>query len=413
MDRFTTNPHWRVNGRLETLDLLPHLVKSSLNTTHELLAVDPAETDQKILTAAVDRWNHFLEESEQAEPSPAIEQFLNRRKEIISTLVGSSRYRAVGDDTLKDDDNAGWVIHLEPDVRDQWIERIRWIRLIDRLAEQELLHPEEPAFSQFFADWLTLLETGQVPQESSHQSVLMAMHACWFSGELGLNDTLSLQAWQRYLAAIRRYHDANLEIETVEQYTQMLMDLAGSFFMVLPFLDAHHLKAACYFGVLDQFYNHLRDLREDAEQGICYLPTELLNWFGVERQEFLKQRAQHNPRYHTMMEFWLDHYLPQLRSQARLLLVADDLHPSWQTMREWSLYRYRRIEFVFRECQFDYTIAPECYWRRVQADLPLLLKQIQNDPTQDQTAAHVLMAQIYSRLRGWEKIAFSPRNKLV
>lgn len=80
--------------------------------------------------------------------------------------------------------------------------------------------------------------------------------------------------------------------------------------------------------MVDQFYNHLRDLREDAEQGICNLPNELLDHFGVSRAEILQQQAIKNPGYSKMMQFWLEEYLPKLRFNAEQLLFAEDLHPS-------------------------------------------------------------------------------------
>jgi phytoene synthase len=57
----------------------------------------------------------------------------------VSYFVNSSSHRAIADDSLKDEDNAAWITTLPPDVRQIWIERVGWIRLVDRLAEQDLL----------------------------------------------------------------------------------------------------------------------------------------------------------------------------------------------------------------------------------------------------------------------------------
>ncbi|MGQ9871785.1 hypothetical protein [Leptodesmis sp.] len=66
---------------------------------------------------------------------------------------------------MKDEDNAGWLVELDGTTRSEWIERIIWIRLIDRLAEQELLYPEEPQFQKFLGEWNYLLSTGALPAE--------------------------------------------------------------------------------------------------------------------------------------------------------------------------------------------------------------------------------------------------------
>src|SRR5690349_11677085 len=70
-------------------------------------------------------------------------------REGVASLFGSSEYRALSDDALKDEDNASWVLLLEDDVRDEWVRKIRWIRLVDRLAENEWFEPEEQRFGAF------------------------------------------------------------------------------------------------------------------------------------------------------------------------------------------------------------------------------------------------------------------------
>lgn len=320
----------------------------------------------------------------------------------IATLVGSSCYRSVSDDALKDEDNAGWLLELDETIRSEWIERISWIRLIDRLAEQELLYPEEPQFQKFLEEWNYLLNTGSLPTECTFSDILTKIKTAWF-GEAA--QPASIQAWDQYVRAIAHYHSADLVIATLEDYEQMLVDLGGSLFRVFPYLSDRHYQAAQHFGVLDQFYNHLRDLWEDAAQGICYLPTEILNRFGVSRAEILQQTAYQNPGYHKMMTFWLEDYLPQLRHKADQLLNANPLHPSWRILRDWSVYRYRRIELTFRHCRLDYVQFPEVYWQRVQADLPMLLAQVrsQNAVSHHPVGFSSSISTLYSQLRGWNQ----------
>ncbi|MBE9040793.1 squalene/phytoene synthase family protein [Oscillatoriales cyanobacterium LEGE 11467] len=287
----------------------------------------------------------------------------------ISQLVGSSLYRALADDSLKDEDNVAWVMTLAPSVRREWIERIGWIRLVDRWAENELLDDRCCEFQQFRAGWQFLCDRGFVPPGHPRESMLTRMQACWFGPGATRADKLAVESWDIYLQAISTYHQPNLVVESLEQYEQMLENLAGRFFQILPFLPPNLWQAACYFGMLDQFYNNLRDLHEDAQQGICYFPREILARFGVTREEILQLRCSGNRGYYQLIEFWLDEYLPRLREAANGFIEAEGLHPSWQILRDWSLARYRRIEDIFRCCEFNYACFPQYYWTAVADDL--------------------------------------------
>jgi 15-cis-phytoene synthase len=293
-------------------------------------------------------------------------------KMSVAELVGSSHYRAIADDALKDEDNAAWVMELDPEIKTAWIERIRWIRLADRLAESELIEGNTGHFQDFYASWRWLSATGKVQPAGVHRSLFESMHKHWFE-QPDTSSHLSLEAWERYLSALDRYTQKDLVLETLEDFEIMLRALASSLFQVLPFLSSSTWQIAGMFGMVDQFYNILRDLREDAEQGFCYLPLELLDQFGVSRDEILELRAHLNPGYRSMMEFWLFEYLPKLRRRAYPFILSPDLHPSWQILRDWSLNRYARIEKVLRRCDYDYVRFPQVYWREVKRDLVLLL----------------------------------------
>jgi phytoene synthase len=293
----------------------------------------------------------------------------------LSELVGSSQYKAIADDALKDEDNAAWVMQLEPDIRQEWIERIGWIRLADRLAESELLDADRSEFQGFQEGWKWLMATGRAQPIGAHRKTFEIIRDRWFDDPSNPISQLSIQSWDNYLKALERYHTADLVLETIEQFETMLEELAASFFQVLPFLEAHQWRIIGSFGAVDQFYNILRDLKEDAEQGICYLPTELLDRFGVRREEILESRAYENPGYRLMMQFWIYDYLPQLYRRAYPFILSPDLHPSWQMLRDWSLNRYRRIERIFRRCDYDYVRFPQVYWREVQRDLVLMLPE--------------------------------------
>ena len=288
---------------------------------------------------------------------------------IISHLVGSAHYSAISDDSLKDEDNAAWVVTLDRKNRQAWLERIEWIRLADRLAENDLMAGKKLALPQFCQAWQTLQNTGQVTLNSAHADVLHRMQTQWLSTPVDAVATLNVQAWNRYLIALNCYHQENLVIDRLSDYTQMLEELAGSFFQVLPYLSETHWQAVYHFGAVDQFYNNLRDMREDAEQGICYLPTEILDRFGLTRREILDLTACNHPGYRPMMQFWVEDYLSRLYQKACRFIMMPDLHPSWQILRAWSLNRYRRIERVLRQCDYDYGQFPQYYWPAVQQEL--------------------------------------------
>lgn len=294
----------------------------------------------------------------------------------ISDVIGSSQYCAIADDALKDEDNVAWVMQLAPAIRQEWIECLYWIRWLDRLAEADQLTVGSCRFHTFYLSWKELLTHGHVRPESLDAQVLTQMGDRW--GLLGnaAPDWVAIQAWDDYVEAIARYHGQPIQIETLAQYEVMLADLAGAFFQVLPFLSGSQRRLARFLGMVDQGYNHLRDLHEDSAQGICYFPQEILDRFDLQPSDILDMSCFDKPGYTALMEFWLDDYLPTLQRQSARLLIAEDLHPSWQRLRDWSVHRYSRIERVLRLCHFNYVEFERHYWRDVKRDLRLYL----NDP---------------------------------
>ncbi len=285
----------------------------------------------------------------------------------VSQLVGSSQYRALSDDALKDEDNVAWVMQLAPSIREEWVKRIGWIRLVDRLAENELIDADSRKFQQFCRDWQQLRDRGRIPPDSSYEPILHAIQLAWF--DRPETDLHPIAAWEDYLWAIACYHCPELTIASIDEYEQMLDRLAGRFFQVLPFLAPSDRQAARAFGKLDQFYNNLRDLHEDAQQGICYFPTQLLQRFGLTRRDIVESNCFDRAGYYQLIEFWLDEFLPRLRQPAEDLVRSSDLHPSWRLLCDWSIARYRRIDLVFRYCQFNYVQFPAVYWSVVKQDL--------------------------------------------
>ena len=224
----------------------------------------------------------------------------------IADLVGSSKYAAIADDSLKDEDNAAWVMFLPPEVAADWIEVISWLRLIDRMAENEWLEGWGSRLQIFRIGWRALLVTGQVLPDDYHADLLTKMHRRWFTGKRGVMDWSPIHAWDEYVDAISEYHRSDMVFETIEEYERMLSRLGGSLLQVCPLLSDSQRLTVRAFGVMDQFFNQLRDLEEDTAQNLCYFPADVLDRFGVDRQELIDRSCFKNDGYHRMMRFWLD-----------------------------------------------------------------------------------------------------------
>ena len=305
----------------------------------------------------------------------------------ISKEVASSEYDAIANDALKDEDNGVWLASLPKSIQSVWIERFYWIRWVDRLAEQDqLVQPGGQQFPAFCQAWQRLRQQRQLSPPDRSWVVLQQIEACWFRGDdYGSFHQMEIEAWDCYMAAILDYHQPTLTLATLEDYEIMLDRLAGACFRLLPFLEDHQRAIVGGFGIIDQFYNNLRDLYEDSRRGICYFPTVLLNRFGVSRQEILDLSCFNNPGYVVLMKYWVDTYLPQLQQRHLARISVKDFHPVWQHLMAWFIYRYRRLERILRACQYNFETFATRYWQVVQQDLRQQAAANQPFPLQPQT----------------------------
>jgi phytoene synthase len=248
----------------------------------------------------------------------------------------SSSHAALGDDALKDFDNAAWVRELPASIRPAWVARIRAIRIADRLAENATLH---------------LVRTSDDDLSEKLEGACPAGQA----------------AWTQYLTALRAYHGRNLRVRTIADHRRMLDRLSGSLLQLVPFLLAHHFEAIRAFGVLDQFFNNLRDLAEDAAQGICYFPEDVLARFGLHREDVVSGRCRRMAAWRELMVYWLGEYLPELERAAARFDACDDLHPSVLRLRNEFRARYGRILELFYSVDFDFERFAGEYWSNVRA----------------------------------------------
>lgn len=289
---------------------------------------------------------------------------LHDRKNLPA-LVGSAQYRAFSNDTAKDEDAAGWVIDLAPAERDRWVKHIKWIRLADRLAENQRLEPHGARFTGFRAAFDALAATGSVDPAGPHSDVMREIAAGLV--ELGPMADRHLEAWRAYLDALARYRLQSEPIEDVRGYGEALGQLSGNASRLFPFLTAKHWESIYHLGALDQFFNNLRDLAEDVEQGVAFFPRTTLERFAVVPSDLLRDKPHELPGYRAMMEYWLGDYRRELLDRAKPFLEATDLHPTLLVMRVSTLARYDRIERAFRRCDLDFRRFAHDYWQRAGA----------------------------------------------
>ena len=242
--------------------------------------------------------------------------------------LDSSAHAALGDDALKDFDSAGWVVELPPSIQPVWVQRIRAIRQADRLSEARQL------------------------DRAAADDIFLRLPAHFFAAD----GPRALAAWTGYLAALRAFHRRDLRLSGLADHRAMLDRLSGSLFQLVPFLSPPQFEAIRGLGVLDQFFNNLRDLAEDAAHGICYFPDDVLG-----------DRWRSKPGWPNLMRFWLDEYLPELELGAARFDACDDLHPSVARLRSECRARYLRILHRFRAVGFDFRRFAEEYWREVRA----------------------------------------------
>ena len=293
----------------------------------------------------------------------------------IAELVGSSKYTAIADDSLKDEDNAAWVMFLPPRVRREFIELFSWIRQIDRMAENEWTEGWGSRFQIFKIGWRTLLVTHLVLPNDYHAELLLRMRRRWFSRRSGSNELPVVHAWDEYVEATAEYHRSDMVFDPIPDYQWMLEHLGGSLFQVFSFLSDPQRRAVRAFGIVDQFFNHLRDLQEDTAQGLCYFPADVLARFGLDREEILDGSCFKSAGFQHMMRFWLDDYLPHLYRLATDFLRDTELHYSWQILRHWFLRRHARLQRALRSCAMDFRAATAMYYADVKPNLSTWIEE--------------------------------------
>lgn len=266
-------------------------------------------------------------------------------------------------DAAKDADNLAFLAALPADERAVWLERCRLLRWVDQLAERDRW-----GWVAFLRTWRRDEWLGQIAAEPFSEKVF-AIWSAWFEAvPRGARRRNQIEhAWATWLDALSADYGRSTVPRTLEEHDGMVADVGG-FFRLFPYLTPEQWETIGAFGALDQAWNNVRDIWEDATAGRCFFPEETLLHHGTFREEVMAD-AVYRPNWLGFMRFWLDEHLPTLRERARPFIEALDLHPSVAAMRECCLARYERVERVLRGADYDYRAFPEVYAAEVRREM--------------------------------------------
>jgi phytoene synthase len=170
-------------------------------------------------------------------------------------------------------------------------------------------------------------------------------------------------AWGQYLVALWYYH-CGVAIRTITNHDEMLLRLSGPLLQLAPGMPEELWSAAAHFGALDQFWNNVRDMQEDAERGMCWLPESVLLDHGIRREDVMSGDAPRMSGWQGLMRWWLEARVARLEEAAASFIAARKPE-TLQLMQTWTLRRYARVACTFRAVEFDYRRFAEVYWGEV------------------------------------------------
>lgn len=256
---------------------------------------------------------------------------------IEFTLPSFSTRRDGANESLKSYDDLSWLYQVEPMSRADWLRRLVWVRLVVQLAEERLLVADPQSLANHFL----------VPRHPADFGV------SW------------CEAWQRYVVAVHKYHEPKATLPNLAAHTQSLLELSGNIFCLYPEVDWSLRRSIAHFGALDQYFNNLRDLKTDSQQGRCHFPLDVLARFGLEPEHLANPGCRTTPEYAALMRFWLNEYLPTLVLEAAEFRNMKGLPKALRLLRTSCLRRHARVERVFRQSSFDFVKADVAYWSEV------------------------------------------------
>ncbi len=256
---------------------------------------------------------------------------------IHRALRDSTPPSASAFERLKDHDDLAWLEELDDGPRAEWLRRRQWLQKVDRLAVEEPLATDAESFANHYILPCDPLDMGVTWRE----------------------------AWRGYISAAHRYHQPGPRILSLAEHHEMLLELGGHQFCLLPCVDFSLRRAIAHFGALDRFFTNLRDLSQDPARGVYHFPIKVLKRFGVRPRDLASRTKRNQPEYQALMKFWLDDYLSVLRLEAAEFSHMPALSDPLRSMRRACLRRHARIEAAYRECWLDFERAGAAYWLEV------------------------------------------------
>lgn len=236
-------------------------------------------------------------------------------------------------------DSWGWLSRLEPVARADWRGRLDWVASIDRLAQAEELDQCAESLGYHYL----------VPRSPQGLGV------SW------------CEAWRRYVVAARRYYRPKAIVPDIAAHHEMLLELGGNIFCLLPEVDWSWRRSIAHLGALDRYFVQLRDVSLDARQARCHFPLDTLSSFGFAPQDLADRRCLSGPAYRELMHFWLDEYLPSLRCEAAEFNQAQGLPRALRLLRDECARRHGALERALREACFDIGRSPRATTRKSEA----------------------------------------------
>ncbi len=301
----------------------------------------------------------------------------NENDDTISDYLESSKFYTQTDDSLKDEDNAAWIMELPEDEIKKWVSVLHWVRLADRLLEWDRLQMDKSVlkFSKFLVNWKNL-RVGENFSNSEHSKLFEELSSFWKVHNVTAED---LETWDFYLESLEKYTRPGIVIHDMQEYETALYGLSGTFFLAFPNGPIKYKKEIGILGTLDQFYNNVRDLYEDSVRGLYYFPETLLVQFGIKRGELPRLVVEPDGRFVRMNEFLLESFAGKLKASVAHMVTDENLPASWQIMIKNNFKRYARIENVFRKVGYNSLEFSMVYWDHVRVDIdPKIREKFRN-----------------------------------
>ena len=283
----------------------------------------------------------------------------------VELTTASSAGVAIGDDALKDMHVAGFLYDLERREGDRWIERIGWIRLVDRMAEADLLEPGSARLPAFIAGWSRLRETGVVIRGHASTALLEAIQEALFGIRGRPRDPLAIRAFDSYVEATRRYHERGITIEGLAEFERMLGDLSGSILLCMPHAPVELEAEVIALGALDQLYNEVRDLLEDGACGLCRFPSEVLDRFSLRPTDFFTGRFD-APGIPPLLAYLVSDLGPRMRERYASLRSGHTIPPTWRVLVDEFDQRHDLVQQTMIESGFDVRAFTASYWEKAR-----------------------------------------------